>query len=236
MPFKDPHFRVYDALEVLEGQRKRKSVDERTNELLDVMGDSSTDLDLIYAWDKYQQSSARLFLDSFLLCDTPPEVIRQATGINLGGLRAYATHIFDNTVFRDQLDKLQYVHDVSQYQTPQEAVYLRAALTGGAPYLAWLISGRKATLAKEVIQTLMTEAYFRCQVFRGVPLDSPIAKEARVLADAAARYAVMLEKLDPQESSDLMNQLTITLTHRDETINAETPGAPKPGQILHGNN
>lgn len=236
MPFKDPHFRVYDAFEVLKGQRKRKTVDERTNELLDVMNDASTDIDLSYAWDKYQQTSARLFLDSFLLCEASLEEIRQATGIGLGGLRAYSTHIFDNTVFRDQLDKLQYVADVSTYQTPEEAVYLRAALTGGAPYLAWLISGRKATMSKEVLQTVMTDAFFRSQVYRGVSLDSPIAKEARILAESAARFAVALEKIDPQESTELMHQLTITLSHRDETINKDTPGAPQPENILHGNN
>lgn len=236
MPFQDPHFRVYDAFEVMKGSRKRKTVDDRTNELLDVMCDASTDMDLIYAWDKYQQTSARLFLDSLLLCNTTLEVIRQATGVGLGGLRVYSTHIFDNTVFRDQLDKLQYVHDVSTYQSPEEAMYLRAALTGGTPYLVWLISGRKATMSKEVLQSVMTDAFFRSQVYRGVPLDSPIAKEARVLAESAARFAVALERIDPQESTELLNQLTITLSHRDDTISKNTPGAPAPDSILHGNN
>lgn len=236
MPFNDPHFRVYDAFEVMGSKRKRNTVDERTHELLDVMCDSSTDADLIYAWDKYQQTSARLFLDSFLLCNTPLETIRQATSISLSGLRAYSTHIFDNTVFRDELDKLQYVHDVSTYQTPTEAVYLRAALTGGTPYLVWLISGRKATLSKEVLQTVMTDAFFRSQVYRGVALDSPIAKEARILAESAARFAVALEKIDPQESTELVQQLTLALTYADDTINPDTPGAPSPDSILHGNN
>lgn len=236
MPFKDPHFRVYDAFEVVNRQRKRTTVDERTRELLDVMMDSSTDMDLIYAWDKYQQTTARCFLDSFLLCDTAPDVIRQASGANLGAIRAYSTHIFDNKVFRDQFDKLQYVHDVGQYQTVEEAMYLRAALTGGTSYLVWLLSGRKAPMSKEVLQSLMTDSFYRCQVYRSVPLDSPLAKEARVLAEATARYATALEKMDPQESTELMNQLTITLTHRDDTIDQTTPGAPKPEQILRGNN
>lgn len=233
MSFRDPHFRVYEAIDVIEKRRKRNTVDERTQDLIDVICDSSTDMDLMYAWDKYKQTHARQFLDSFLLCDTPFEMIRQATGVNVNCLRVYASHIFDTSVFRDQLDKLQYIHDVSEYQSTEEARYLRAALTGGGPYLAWLISGRKATLSKEVIQQLMTDAYFKCQVFRNVPLDSPLAREARVLAADAARYAGMLEKIDPQESSEALHQIMIELTHRDDTISEETPGAPKPDQILH---
>jgi DNA-directed RNA polymerase subunit F len=60
-----------------------------------------------------------------------------------------------------------------------------------------------------------------------------LAKEARNWAGDATKYAVQLQKLDPQESAEMMEELRLALSHKDDSINATTPGAPAPDTILH---
>ena len=234
MARKDPHFRIYEAYEILENPRKKPS-DKKVAELLEVIAKRSKNDALIYAWEKFQDDRSRTFLNAFLMADTSFDAIRRCTDIPVAVIQAYADYIFDMSVFRDRLDRISYVDETATYGDEKESRYLRAALSAGAPYLVWLLKGQSGITPKEYLQAQMIDSYHRAQAHRDVPLDSPIAREARVWAEIGTKNAVALHKIDPQEGQDALEQLRLKLVYDDGTINENTVGAPAPEDILRSN-
>jgi hypothetical protein len=235
MARRDPHFRVYEALDIVEDPRKKPS-DKKVEELVKVITRQSKDEVLEYAWDKFQNSRSRICLNAFVIAEASPDTIRRSTGVPIAVVQAYAAYICDITVFRDRLDRLSYIDSVSQYGDQDEALYLRAAVTAGAPYIVWLLGNQTDETPKEVVRAHMIDGYHRAKAHRNAPLDSIIAREARIWASESSKNAVALHRIDPQESQDALEQLRLKLVYDDGTISENTVGAPAPEDILHGSN
>lgn len=203
------------------------------NQLVAVIEGTSTDEVLCYAWRKYRHPTQRNILEALLLADASPELISEATEIPLPVVGVYASHIFDRGVFKDRLDKVTYVEEVSKTLSAREARMLQTALTCGAEYILWLLLGRSELSPKQILRMVATDAHCRSQAHRLAPLDSDIAKEARAWGDQAARLATILEKVDPSDSQDAIESLKLALQYEDGTINESTPGAPRADEILH---
>jgi len=232
---KDPHFRVYEALDIVEDPRKVPS-DTKVAELVQVITKQSQDEVLKYAWDKFQDDRSRVCLNAFIFAGATPDEIRRNTGVPIAVTLVYATYICDVTVFRDRLDRLSYIDRVSQYGDQNEALYLRAAITAGAPYITWLLGNPTNETPKEVIRDHMIDGYHRAKSHRNAPLDSAISREARCWAAESSKNAVALHRIDPQETHDALEQLRLKLVYDDGTINENTVGAPALGDILRGSN
>lgn len=228
---RDPYHRIHAAEIAVD--HKTPTSDPLVAQLVQVIEGTSTDDTLCYAWEKYRHPTQRNILEALLLADANSEQIADATEIPLAVIEAYSTHIYDRAVFRDRLDRVAYVEAVTKTAPPREARLLQTALTCGADYILWLLLGHRDLSPKQILRTAATDAHCRSQAHRLAPLDSEIAKEARLWADQAARLAMILEKVDPSDSRDAIESLKLALQYEDTTINQDTPGAPKADEILH---
>lgn len=227
----DPHFRAYAALEAFDA--KNVVTDPKIQELLNVIQGTSKNEALCYAWDKFTHEYSRTVLDSFLLANATYDVIRKTTGVPIPVLQVYSSHIFDLTVFRDYLERVEYVGFCKQYLHPREQAYLEAALTQGADYIVWLLNGKIDKPPKAALEAAMIEGMLMGQAHRNVDITSETAKQSRAWLDVATRAATSLQRIDPKDDQDAFMELQIALTHENNVVNAETPAAPQPEEILH---
>ena len=233
MPIKDPHFRIYEALDITAGKAKQKPSDKRVATLVDILSGKNKDPDLTYAWELFQEDRIRRSLDAFFIGDAMLDVIRRATDIPMPVLQRYNEYFFDTSVFRNRLERLVYIDNVSMYGDKQEAEYLQVAMCSGPAYLTWLLRGKVDLKPKDYLEAHMVDSFFRGQAHRAVPIDSPIGREARVWGENGVRSALALHKIDPQEETNALEQLRLALRHEDVSLTADSKGAPAPEDILH---
>jgi hypothetical protein len=229
---RDPHHRAYAAIEVANKERA-KTDDPKTKELVKVIGGTSSNSHLVYAWDKFSSTHSRIVLDSFLLADTTYDVIRRTTGVPIEVLQAYAEYIFDVAVFRDYLDRIDYVGHCRTYLPREEQAYYEAALTKGSDYIVWLMNGKVTTAPKAALEAVMVEGLFMGQAHRGADINSETAKQARAWLQLSSQNAANLQRLDPKDDEDALSELHLALTHDTKVINKDTPDAPAPDEIFH---
>jgi hypothetical protein len=229
---KDPHFRAYHALEIVDGQRTR-SDDKKTQELVKVLKGTSSDHRLCYAWDKFTDDISRIILDSFILADATFDVIRRTVGVPIDVLDRYASHVFDVSVFRDLLERISYVRTTKEYLAPDHQAFLEAAINKGPEYIVWLINGSHGKSPKDILESTMAESHFVGLGHRGAAITSEQARQARGWLDTSMKAATNLQRLDPRDDQDALAELKLTLAHSDRVLSAEDPDAPRPEDIVH---
>lgn len=229
---RDPHHRAYAAIEVVQGKRAA-SDDPKVQALVKVIQGNSSNHVLTYAWDKFSSDYSRMVLDSFMLADATYDVIRRTTGVPIDVLQAYADHIFDLSVFRDYLDRVEYVGYCRTYLPREEQAYYEAALAKGPEYIVWLLNGKIDKGPKTVLEYAMIEGMFQGFASRGADINSETAKQARAWLQMSSQNAASLQRLDPKDDEDALSELHLTLTHESKVISADTADAPRPEDILH---
>jgi hypothetical protein len=215
---------------------RTSSDDEDVKRLLRVMHGKKVpkkDADLVYAWDKYQSPLTRNILNAFLLADATYDIIREATGIPLAVLKEYQKYFFDVDVFRDKMERIEFVEQECLHAAPQEAQFLKAAIQSGPDYIVWILNGQPKCAPREVIEHHMMEGFFRSQAHRGTEITSEVARQAHRWGQTSHRAAADLQRLDPRDDQDALAELHLRLTHDDETVNETTEDAPRPEDILH---
>lgn len=227
----DPHHRAAAAVAAAKSGGVPKDV--KTREILAVIQGKSTNTDLCYAWRKFTSDKARAILDSYMLAGADYDEVRRATDIPIPALMAYGEYLFDASVFLDRLDRVEYVESVENYIDPASARYLRAAITSGPEYITWLLTGTSHHQPKDVLHHTMVDSMFRGQEHRGASVTSDVACKAQQWAKLAQKSASDLQRLDPQDDQDALQELRLALEYEDDTINQHTLGAPKPEDILH---
>lgn len=227
----DPHHRIHTAMAVMD--KKKTSTDQKVLELLKVMQGKSTFTDLMYALDKFKSDRARIILDSFLLANTPHDVIRRATDVPPAVIQAYRDYIFDVSVFRDHLDKIDYVSHSKQYLPRDQQAFYEAALNQGGEYITWLLNRGSGRPPKEALENIMTEGLFMGQSHRGSDPTSERARQARSWFQLAAQAATNLQRLDPRDDVDALEELRLALTKDNSVQTADDKDAPQPDTILH---
>lgn len=232
MPQRDPHFRAYMAIEVADKQRA-PSDDPKVKDLVKVIKGTSSNHHLCYAWDKFTDDLSRTILDSFLLANTTFDVIRRTVGTPLEVLQAYASHIFDLTIFRDLLERLSYVRDCKEYMPPEQQAFFEAAMNKGTEYIVWLINGTHDKVPRDALENTMIESHFVGLAHRGVSITSEQARQARAWLETSMKAAANLQRLDPRDDQDALAELKLTLTHTDNVISPEHINAPRPEDIVH---
>jgi hypothetical protein len=230
----NPYHIIDTALRCL--REEMTSDDEDVKRLLRVIKGKTTlkkDADLAYAWSKYQGSLTRTILNAFLLAGATYDIIREATGIPMPVLQEYQKHFFDVNVFRDKMDRIEFVEQECQHIAPQESQFLRAAIQSGPDYVVWLLNGRPKCAPREVIEHHMMEGYFRSQAHRGTEITSEVARQAHRWGQTSHRAAADLQRLDPRDDEDALAELHLRLKYDDDTVTQETEGVPAPDKILH---
>ena len=228
-------YHIIDAAQVC-FRDELDSDDEDVRRLLRVMRGKKVpkkDQDLAYAYDKYRSTLTRAILNSFLLANTTYDIIREATGIPMPVLAEYQRYFFDVTVFRDKMERIEFVEQECRYCAPQEAMFLKAAIQNGPDYLVWVLNGKPKHHPRDVIEHHMMEGYFRSQAHRGTEITSDVALQAHRWSQTSHRAASDLQRLDPRDDQDALAELQLKLTTEDKTINQETEDAPRPEDILH---
>jgi len=232
----NPHHLLDTALVLSQAPQPELDVrfqEPRVQELFEVLRGTSSSVLLRYLWEKFNDPLARSVLNSFFLSEAGYDVIRRATGMTIEAIKTFGEYFFDNSVFRDRLDRFSYANHMSQYGSHMESQYYKAALVCGPEYLTWLLTGDSAYTPKEVLHTQMVDAAFRSQAHRNANITSEVAIEARSWAALAQKAAVTLHKMDPQDVTDAMDQLRLALCHKDDTLSQHVEGAPRPEDILH---
>lgn len=232
MPRRDPHHRPYAAIEIAEKTRAASS-DAKVKELVKVIQGNSSDTILAYAWEKFSSSFSRVILDSFILANATFDVVRKATGVPLEVLQMYSSHIFDAEVFRDYLDRVEYVGYCRTYLPREEQAYYEASLRHGPEYIVWLLNKTVTKAPKVAIETAMVEGLFMGQAHRGADVTSEVAKQSRAWLQLASQNAANLQRLDPKDDEDALSELHLALTHESNVVHAEVEGAPGKDEILH---
>lgn len=230
----DPHFRVNAALAVID--HNKKTVDPKVATIVKaILGEPVTD-EIKYAWEQYAQENIRIILDALFLGGATLSLIQQVTDIPINVLQAYCDYFFDITIFRNRLERYNYVSMMRDHIPPREAMLLETVITGGPEVLIWLLSPGRKTLKHaptEVLETMMTENMYKAISTRTAPLASPVARMGLECSRTAIQAASNLQKLNPTDDVDALAELKLALTYQDKSVNSAMLGAPKPEDILH---
>lgn len=227
----DPHHRLIAAQKSLaKGEKPRDP--KVADIILAFTKNKNAKPELVYAVAKFLEPYQRAVMDALCLGRATLEEIHEATEIPLNAVAAYQDYIFDQSVFNDGLDRVTWVRSLQQHVAPDELQLMQAAITVGAKYLVWLLTGRGKFTPSEVLRHSMNDAMFRGLAHRGAPVNSDVAKEAHQWIRTAERLAKTLHSIDPQDTEEAEKQLRIALTYDDTTVNEETSGI-MPDQIFH---
>lgn len=231
----DPHFRIHAALAAIND--KRAANDPKIALIIKaIKGQKDVPDEVRYAWEQYDQENIRIILDALLLGGAPFSLIHQATEVPVDVLQAYCDYFFDASVFRNRLERYNYVNMMRNHVPPQEAMMLETVITGGPEVLIWLLSPGKKTMKHapiDVLEVMMTENMYKALSGRTAPLTSLTAKVALECSKTAIQAAANLQKLNPTDDVDALAELKLALTHQDSSISVNTVGAPRPEDILH---
>lgn len=230
----DPHFRVQAALAVVD--HNKRTTDPKVATIVKAILGESVAEEVKYAWEQYAQENIRTILDALLLGGAALSLIQQVTEIPLNVLQAYCDYFFDTSVFRNRLERYNYVSMMRKHIPPREAMLLETVITGGPEVLIWLLSPGRKTLKHapvDVLETMMTENMYKAISTRTAPLTSPVAKMGLECSRTAIQAAANLQKLNPTDDVDALAELKLALTYQDKSINSAVLGAPKPEDILH---
>ncbi len=230
----DPHHRVYAALAALD--RNETPQDPKTAVIARAIRGQKVPAEVRYAWEQYNQENIRVILNALILGDASVSLIHTATEIPVDVILAYQEYFFDRSIFRNRLERYNYVQTVRHHVPPHEAMMLETVITGGPEVLIWLISPGKKTLKHapvEVLEIMMTENMYKALSTRTAPLTSLTAKMGLECSKTAIQAAANLQKLNPTDDVDALAELKLALTHQDNSISAQTAGAPRPEDILH---
>ncbi|MGD9209179.1 MAG: hypothetical protein PVI90_00310 [Desulfobacteraceae bacterium] len=231
---KNPHFRVHAALAAMDHDKKVS--DPKIATIINAIEGQNVSDAIKYAWEQYAQENIRIILDALLLGGATFSLIQQVTDIPINVLQAYCDYFFDISVFRNRLERYNYVTIMRNHVTPREAMLLETAITGGPEVLLWLLSPGKKTLKHtpvDVLEIMMTENMYKAISARTAPLTSPTAKIGLECSKTAIQAAANLQKLNPTDDIDALAELKLTLTYQDNSISPNTLGAPAPKDILH---
>lgn len=230
----DPHHRVHAALAAIDDDKT--PTDPKVAMVARAILRKKVPKEVKYAWEQYEQDNIRVVLDALFLGDATLSLVQQTTEIPLEVLQAYCEYFFDKDVFRNRLEKYNYVETTRRYVAPREAMLLETVITGGPEVLIWLLSPGRKTIRHapvEVLETMMTENMYKALSGRTAPLTSQTAKMALECSRTAIQAAANLQRLNPTDDVDALAELKLALTHEDRSINEKTLGAPRPEDILH---
>jgi hypothetical protein len=227
----DPHHRIIAAKKAI--QAGEEPEDAKVRDIILVFTKhKDAKPELTYAIDVFLEPYQRTVMDALLLGRGSIEDIHEGTEIPHNVIAAYSDYLFDQTVFRNNLDRITWVQDNEKYLDQRQLQLLQSALTVGAQYLIWMITGRGKFSPAEVLRHTMNDAMFRGMAHRNAPLDSPVAKEALQWIRIAHNLAKSLHQIDPEDAKEAEKQLRMALTYEDTTVNAQTSGL-SPEDILH---
>lgn len=236
MKIKDPHFRVYDALDAIRDGTTPSDVNTQII-MKAINNDPNIDPNLHKAYCLFDNERKRTIVDAFFITGALYDAIHRVTDIDIKILQLYHQYFIDLTVFEDRLDAHDYVQYISRFIDPQNAAILQTAMLNGPTQLQWLYGRNMKERPKYtpliVLENMMLENMHKARAARHLPLTSPGTKVGLECSKQAIQAAINLQRLNPMDDQDALADLKLALTHEDKSINAETEGAPDPDEILH---
>lgn len=228
----DPHHRITAAQKALKSGKE--ITDTKIRELAAALKNAKNAKPALkYALSKFLVPYERTVMDALFLGGATPDEVFEATEIPPDAIQAYGDYIFDRTVFRDRLERITWVKQMTEVIKPSEAQILMTVMSVGVRYLVWYLTGRGKYTPAEVLRFSMNDAFMRGMgASRVAPLDSEAGREAHNWIRTAERLAKTVHQVDPQENEEAQKQLLIALNHRDDTGNEQTTGIPAE-KILH---
>lgn len=180
-------------------------------------GETTTMQSVEWAFDIYKEQREREILQACLVARASEVEISNVLRVPPEVTRAFRHLFFDIEAFRDELHLLTWIDDyaIGREGTAYGAQLLRTAVTAGFDGLRWMFGRGKTTIdAQDVLQRVMTDAYFRGAINNGQGVDSGQAKAAHSLLKTAAGIAANLSRRAPAKG---VNDVLFKLLHRDDT-------------------
>ena len=179
------------------------------------------------ALDINQHDYKREVMESFLLCGTTAQEISDVLGIDTEVTDTYRYLFFDDEVFEDRLDRIEYAHSYSKSNYGSHMK--KMAIDFGKDALKIRMSSAASFVSPNQVQNeIRAVAYMMAQRAKTNPVDSYIAREALHWAKLALKASEAVE----EEVAGGIEELSIALDAKDETTNAEKSGIV-PEEILH---
>ncbi len=173
-------------------------------------------------------------LEAFLLAGAPANTIEDVLGVSAGVVAQYESLYFDQSVFRDRLDVINYVET---YPTSADNGFgkglKQAALNLGLEYLkASYGKGRHNVSTKTAINELVTQSYLFTRAGSLHALDSIKAIQARQWAATMLKSIETLEGLS-KEADDNKSDLRFVLRIENNTGPTPQQEVINPHDIVH---
>jgi hypothetical protein len=231
----DPHHLLAEAYR--EVHERKEATSPKARELVLALQGRALREGLEYAIDKYENEEDRHYIESMLVAGGPIELVRAATEMPLAAVTAYDEFIFDQSVFRDRLDRRNYVRELAATKTIDEDAFklYQSAMVIGPDVIAWRLNNSKEVerMLKpgEIIRRCLGDAMFRGLSHRLMP-NVELTKNHVAWMKYTKELAVELNKIDPADARDAEDALKVALRHEDKTVNASSSGIPQE-KILH---
>ncbi len=164
----------------------------------------------------------------WLLSTSNDDEISRRTRLSTDVIGAFRHLFFDVQVFRDHIDLIEWVREVSEAPgaVPGSTQYVRWAVMYGIEAVAYL-SGLPVAIDPAVVQTqAMIDGHFKSLMGREAGLDSGVAREALKHQQMAVTQAAVLSKKAPMTES-----VALKIKHREMTSPIEF--VDKTAEVLH---
>lgn len=171
---------------------------------------AATDDAVEYAHEIFTGTTEREIMQAWLLANATDVDIFQWLRVPEAVTRAYRFLFFDCHVFRDELNVLRWVREYETHQngTPYGAKLLQTALHGGVDQLAWLFGRGTAVVdPNRVVNTVMTDAFFRSRAHRGASIASEEVRAAHGFMNTAFKAATAAGNRSAPDAGKLLINL-----------------------------
>jgi len=195
--------------------------------LYDLLVGEEEDAIVSKALDINQHDYKREVMESFLLSGASEKEIEEVLGIIEDVTKAYRHLFFDDTVFEDRLDRIEYANAYTK--SDYGAKMKKMAVDYGKDALKIRMSSATSYVSPHKVQNeIRAVAYMLAQRAKTNPVDSYVAREALHWAKLALKAAESVE----EEVTSGMEEMSIALDAKDESTNSEKSGL-SPDEILH---
>lgn len=162
---------------------------------------------LVYTYNVFKNPEIRFVLEAFLIAADNNADISEALAMPAEEINIYRELFFDTSVFKTDLELIVYLGKIPE-DTEQKKLY-KIAFHQGLGALRWHFCRDKGQIdADTVLQSIMTDSYFRSLEHRGQAVTSKVAKEASRLARTAMDCArvILSEDRGSADAEDLRIQ------------------------------
>lgn len=169
---------------------------------VDLRGQASRDKEYEHvctAYRFYKLQPQRFYVETYLLAGGDEEWLLSAVGIEAGVLEVYKKAFFDLSVFKNGIDKLEYISKINDNKEKK----IKGDWSKGCEYIKWQMGFKVGIDTKSVMSSLLVDVYYKHK-------NAKDSKESAKWCDVAAKIGKNL--MDDKDTDDLRGKLEQILT------------------------